>query len=65
MPAQFRAFYESMRVPVLGDFAESMLPEEQMYDSLYHPLRSAALARSRQLLVHLAQYLKPESGGAR
>lgn len=65
MPAQFRAFYESVGVPVLGDFAESMLPEEQMYDSLYHPMRSAALARTRQLLVHLAPYLTPGSRGTR
>jgi hypothetical protein len=62
MPAQFRAFYESMGVPVLGDISESMLPEEQMYDSLYHPMRDAALARTRRLLTHLAPYLKPQSG---
>lgn len=59
MPAQFRAFYESMGVPVLGSFSESVLPEEQMFDSLYHPLRSAALAHTRQLLVRLAPYLTP------
>ncbi len=64
MPAQFRAFYESIGVPVLGDFSESMLPESEMYDSLYHPMRDAALARTRRLLVHLAPYLKPP-GNAR
>jgi hypothetical protein len=59
MPVQFRAFFEPMGVPVLGDISEAMLPEEKMFDSLYHPLRSAALERTRQLLVHLAPYLKP------
>ncbi len=58
MPAQFHAFFEPMGVPVLGDLSESMLPEEQMFDSLYHPLRSAALDRTHRLLTHLAPYLQ-------
>ena len=60
MPVQFRAFYGSMGVPVLGEISEAMLPEDQMFDSLYHPLRSAAIERTRRLLVHLAPYLKPQ-----
>jgi hypothetical protein len=59
MPAQFRAFYEPMGVPVVGELSEAMLPEDQMFDSFYHPMRSAALERTRKLLVHLAPYLKP------
>ena len=59
MPVQFRAFFEPMGVPVLGDLSESMLPEEQMFDSLYHPMREFALARTRRLLIHLAPHLKP------
>ena len=59
MPAQFRAFFEPMGVPVLGDISDAMLPEEKMFDSMYHPMRSAALERTRRLLVHLAPYLKP------
>lgn len=59
MPAQFRALYGALGVPVLGDLSESMLPEEQMFDTYYHPLRSAALARTQRLLVHLAPYLSP------
>lgn len=59
MPVQFRAFFDPMGVPVLGDLSESMLPEEQMFDSLYHPMREFALARTRRLLIHLAPHLKP------
>ena len=58
MPAQFRALFASEGVPVLGDLSESMLPEEQMFDSYYHPLRDAALERTRRLLVHLAPFLR-------
>lgn len=58
MPAQFRAFFESIGVPVLGDLSESMLPEEEMFDTYYHPLRSAAIRRTQRLLVHLAPHLK-------
>ncbi|MEO6785454.1 MAG: hypothetical protein ABI318_04910 [Chthoniobacteraceae bacterium] len=65
MPAQFRVFYESIGVPVLGDISGSMMPEEQMFDSLYHPMRSAALAHTGQLLVHLVPYLRPRPDGAR
>ena len=60
MPAQFRAMFASVDVPVLGDISESMLPEEQMFDTYYHPLRSAALDRTRRLLVHLAPFLTPQ-----
>ena len=57
MPVQFREFYGSLGVPVLGELSESMLPEEQMFDTMYHPLRSAAIARTQRLLVHLAPHL--------
>ena len=58
MPVQFREFYGSLGVPVLGELSESMLPEEQMFDTNYHPLRSAAIARTQRLLVHLAPHLR-------
>jgi hypothetical protein len=58
MPAQFRAFYSSMEVPVLGKLSEAMLPEDQMFDSAYHPMQDAAIERTRRLLVHLAPFLK-------
>ncbi len=64
MPAQFRALYASVGVPVLGEISEAMIPEEQMFDTYYHPLRSAALARTRRLLVHLAPRLGPMPGHA-
>ena len=65
MPVQFRAFYAAMGVPVLGELSEAMLPEEQMFDTMYHPMRDAALERTRRLLVHLAPYLKPVPDEAR
>ncbi len=58
MPAQFHEFYGSLGVPVLGEVSESMLPEEQMFDTNYHPLRTAAIARTQRLLVHLAPHLR-------
>ncbi len=58
MPVQFREFYGSLGVPVLGELSESMLPEVQMFDTNYHPLRSAAVARTQRLLVHLAPHLR-------
>ncbi len=65
MPAQFRALYAPLGVPVLGDLAEAMIPEEQMFDTYYHPLRAAALERTRRLLVHLAPHLQKPPGDAR
>ncbi len=62
MPGQFRAYYEAMGVPVIGELSEAMLPEDQMFDSFYHPMRSAALERTRRLLPHLAPYLKSQPG---
>jgi hypothetical protein len=64
MPVQFHGFYEAMGIPVLGDVSEAMLPEEQMFDSMYHPMREAALARTRRLLVHLAPFLKQHTDAA-
>lgn len=57
-PRQLREFYTSLGVPVLGDAAEAMLPEEKIFDSLYHPMREFALERTRRLLVHLAPFLE-------
>ena len=31
---------------------------------MYHPMRDAALERTRRLLVHLAPFLKPQPDGA-
>ena len=58
-PGQLRAFYDSLGVPLLGDVSESILPESDIFDTMYHPMREAALARTRRLLVHLAPHLKP------
>ena len=57
-PRQLREFYTSLGVPVLGDAREAMLPEEEFFDSLYHPMRESALERTRRLLAHLAPFLK-------
>ena len=65
MPVQFHELYGSLGVPVLGDVSESLLQEEQMFDTNYHPLRSAAIARTQRLLVHLLPYLPPAAAGAR
>lgn len=59
-PAQLRRFFESIGVPLLGEVSESLLPEEQIFDTMYHPMRDAALARTKRLLLHLAPHLKPQ-----
>jgi hypothetical protein len=57
-PAQFHEFYGSLGVPVLGGLSESLLPEEQMFDTNYHPMRAAAIARTQRLIVHLMPHLR-------
>ena len=47
------------RVFTVGELSESMLPEDQMFDTNYHPMRTAAIARTQRLLVHLAPHLRP------
>ena len=62
-PAQIRAFFESMGVPVLGDARESILPVEDFFDTCYHLLQPSSIERTRRLLVHLAPYLKVKPAG--
>ena len=64
-PQRLREFFDSIGVPMLGDAAEAMLPEEQMFDSPYHPLHAEAIARTERLLLHLSPYLKPPPADAR
>lgn len=52
-----RAFFEglereisSMGIPVLASPYESMLPEEDFFDTINHPTKEAAIARTQRLL---------------
>ena len=63
-PRQIRALFESMGVPVLGEARDSFLPADDFFDTLYHPLHSAAIGRTRRLLIHLAPYLSPQPAAA-
>ncbi len=64
-PRQLHDFYASLGVPLLGTARDAMLSEDQLFDTNYHPLQSAALAHTRRLLVHLAPHLRPRPATAR
>lgn len=59
-PRQLQIFYASLGVPLLGTARDAMLAEDQLFDTNYHPLQSAALAHTRRLLVHLAPFLRQQ-----
>jgi hypothetical protein len=52
------SFYREIGVPVLGTSRDSMLPEDDFYDSHYHLTEEAALVRTRRLLAYLSPVLK-------
>jgi len=64
-PQKIRDFFKSMDVPVLGEARDAFLPKDEFFDTLYHPLHEAAIARTRRLLVHLAPYLTPKPASVR
>jgi hypothetical protein len=60
-PRMLQDFYASLGVPLLGTARDAMLAEDQLFDTNYHPLQSAALAHTRRLLIHLGPFLKQRS----
>ncbi len=50
--SKIRNFYESMNVPVLGDYQEVLLPRDQFYDTIYHLRVDAANTRTLRLLKY-------------
>ncbi|HEY3855995.1 MAG TPA: hypothetical protein VGO67_16525 [Verrucomicrobiae bacterium] len=54
--AQYIAnFYKEIGVPVVGDYTDALLPADQFFDTVYHLIDEAALARTDRL----AEKLKP------
>ena len=51
--AAVRAFYAELGVPMLGDPAESQLPPELMYDTIYHPNDRGRELRTARFIAHL------------
>lgn len=46
-------FFASLGVPVMGDYTEALLPEDEMLDTEYHPTEEAAAARTARLINKL------------
>ena len=51
-------FFARLGVPVVGEYTDAMLPEEDLLDTIYHPTEEAALARTRRLIPKLDAVLK-------
>lgn len=64
-PNMLQDFYAALGVPLLGTARDAMLTEDQLFDTNYHPLQSAALAHTRRLLIHLAPHLMLRPANAR
>ena len=51
-------FYTGLGVPVIGTYAEALLPQEDLLDTMYHPAEEAALARTQRLIPKLKPALR-------
>jgi hypothetical protein len=45
-------FFAQQGVPILGTYQESLLPKEQFFDTIYHLVEDAAIARTERLMRH-------------
>ncbi len=46
-------FFASIQVPVVGNYTNALLPEDQFLDTMYHLTEESALARTRKLIPDL------------
>jgi len=51
-------FFSGLGVPVIGDYTDALLPEEEFLDTIYHPAEEAALARTQRLIPKLKAALE-------
>jgi hypothetical protein len=51
-------FFARLGVPVVGEYTDAILPEEELLDTIYHPTEEAALARTQRLIPKLNAALK-------
>jgi hypothetical protein len=66
-PLRLKKFYSKMGVPVLGEAAEAILPEQDFFDTMYHLTEEGRLPRTSRMVPHLIPYLPslpaaPEGG---
>jgi hypothetical protein len=53
-----RDFFSSIKVPVIGNYTDSLLPVDQFFDTGYHLTEEAVLARTNRLVPELRLYIK-------
>jgi hypothetical protein len=51
-------FFTSLGVPVIGDYTDALLPDDDLLDTIYHPTEEAALARTQRLIPKLKAALE-------
>ena len=51
-------FFARNGVPVVGDYTDALLPEQEFLDTMYHPSEEAALARTQRLIPKLKAALQ-------
>ena len=56
-----RRLYTGLNVPVVGDYTNSLLPEDQFLDTMYHLTEDSALARTDRLIPELKAALNSPS----
>jgi hypothetical protein len=54
-------FFARIGVPVIGEYTDSLLPEEQFLDTMYHTSEDAALARTQRLIPGLKAAMQTKS----
>lgn len=58
--AEIRAFYQSLGVPVVGNYRDVLLPRSEFYDTCYHLTEEGAAARTHRLVPLLKPYFPPK-----
>jgi hypothetical protein len=56
-----RNLYTSLGVQVVGDYTDPLRPADEFFDTHYHLIEEAAVARSRQLAEQLKPFLNAPS----
>jgi hypothetical protein len=57
-------FFGGLGVPVIGNYTDALLPEDDFLDTMYHPTEEAAIARSQRLASKLKALAKPHPAGS-
>ena len=57
---EITAFFQSLGVPVVGNYREVLLPRSDFYDTCYHLTEEGAAARTHRLVPLLKSYFPPK-----